>query len=321
MRSPRPSGFAAVALLLSSCGEWNLFRRSEEAVDPVVVEESFAQAPLPAVDVLWVIDNSCSMAEEQTALATAFDSFIQALVDYDLAWQAGVIASDTSDVQAGVLRGNPWIVHPDLSDPTSAFGEAADVGTSPTVIEAGLDAAWLALNPPLSDSENIGFRRQDAALHVVIVSDGEDQSGAILGQDPVGAFAQYLADEAERTGRSAVLSAIIGLPPDGCDTAIPSERYAEVANLTGGVTGSICDADLGPVIAAIGEAGVDWPSSFALQASPATGSEAVWIDDERQPDTSYTLQAEPPALVFAAPPPPGSTIRIRYELPDEVEAP
>ncbi len=321
MRSPRPSGFAAVVLLLSSCVEWNLFRRSEEAVDPVVVEESFTQAPLPAVDVLWVIDNSCSMAEEQAALASAFDSFIQALVAYDLAWQAGVIATDTSGAQAGVLRGNPWVVHPDLDDPSAAFAASADVGTSATVVEAGLDAAWLALTPPLSTEQNIGFRRQDAALHVVIVSDGEDQSGELLGEDPVGAFVDFLADEAERTGRAAVLSAIIGLPPDGCESAIPSDRYAEVAALSGGVSGSICEADLGTVIAAIGEAGIDWPSTFPLQASPVDGSEAVWIDDERQDESAFLIQAEPPALVFQVPPPAGSTIRIRYELPDQPEAP
>ena len=73
--------------LLAACGDWSLFKRSEEATDAVVVEESFEQAPVPAVDVLWVIDNSTSMCEEQAALAQAFQVLrtrLGAAVDFDL---------------------------------------------------------------------------------------------------------------------------------------------------------------------------------------------------------------------------------------------
>lgn len=307
--------------LLAACGDWSLFKRSEEATDPVVVEESFQQAPLPAVDVLWVIDNSCSMSEEQSALTSAFTAFVEGLDAYDLAWQTGVIATESSGDLVGILRGNPWIVHPDLDDPVAAFADAAALGTTATGSEAGLDAAWLALNAPLIDEANIGFRRDDAALHIVIVSDGEDQSGAVLGEDPVGAMVDFLATEAERTGRTAALSAIIGLPPDGCDTAIASERYAEAATLSGGETGSICEADLSVVIEAISQASMDWQTRFPLQAPPAAGTVAVWIDELRQDDEAFTLEEDPATLVFLDAPPAGSTIRVRYELADEEDDP
>ena len=63
---------------------------------------------------------------------------------------------------------------------------------------------------------NVGFRRPDAALHVVFISDGDDESGDVLGDHPVDAFLGLLAAEESRTGRAARASAVVGDVPDGC---------------------------------------------------------------------------------------------------------
>lgn len=66
----------------------------------------FQQVRRTTVDVLLVVDDSCSMAEEQDKLADNFQSFIGAFEGVDVDWQIGVTTTDVTDDQAaGRLRG------------------------------------------------------------------------------------------------------------------------------------------------------------------------------------------------------------------------
>lgn len=66
----------------------------------------FEQVRRNTVDVLLVIDDSCSMGEEQDKLAANFDSFIEAFEGVDVDWQIGVTTTDLADLdRAGRLRG------------------------------------------------------------------------------------------------------------------------------------------------------------------------------------------------------------------------
>ncbi|MBM4369973.1 MAG: hypothetical protein FJ102_27435, partial [Deltaproteobacteria bacterium] len=59
----------------------------------------FQQNRKNTVDVLLVVDNSCSMVEEQGKLATNFESFIQYFDTADVDWQIGVITTDMEQEQ------------------------------------------------------------------------------------------------------------------------------------------------------------------------------------------------------------------------------
>jgi hypothetical protein len=176
----------------------------------------------------------------------------------------------------------------------------------------------LAITQP--DDLAVGFRRPDAALHVIFISDGDDESGAVLGADPAGAFVSFLEDEAARTGRIARASAVVGDVPGGCSgpggEALPGTRYAQVADTSGGRTVSICTSDYGDVVDAVGDVGVEWTTVFPLQAQPAEGSVVVTVDGTRMSD-GWVLDPEVPALVFDVPPAPDASIEVRYLLPAE----
>ncbi|RME21559.1 MAG: hypothetical protein D6798_17820 [Deltaproteobacteria bacterium] len=307
-------GGALASLLLPGCGDWHLFARQPDPVDPVEVVEVFHQQPLPQVDVLWVIDDTASMKDEQAAMADAFGGFIDQLDQLELSWQVGVITTDGTGPDAGLLQGNPWVIHRDLEDPAAAFADAVDVGTDGQSTESGLGAAWLALSEPMISTDNRGFRRPQAALHVVVLSDSDDDSVDILGEDPAGAFLDFLADEAARTGADARLSAIVGPVPEGCPGASPAEIYTAVAEDSGGVVASICVADFSAVAATIADASVAWPTRFSLQAIPEPDSVAVEFDGTLVSSSGYEVEPAERLLVFLAPPPPGVEIRVRYIL-------
>ena len=69
-------------------------------------QDTFQQERRNTVDILLVVDNSCSMVEEQEKLATNFNSFIDAFSNIDVDYRIGVITTDTnSDSFQGRLVG------------------------------------------------------------------------------------------------------------------------------------------------------------------------------------------------------------------------
>lgn len=79
---------------------------SDNGFTQLAQEDVFQQNRLNTVDILLVVDNSCSMVEEQQKLATNFDSFIHYFVEANVDWQLGVVTTDVfSDDQSGRLIG------------------------------------------------------------------------------------------------------------------------------------------------------------------------------------------------------------------------
>lgn len=58
------------------------------------------------VDILWVVDNSGSMADEQASLATNFNSFIDRFLDQNINFKMGIITTDPRDGFAGIPVAN-----------------------------------------------------------------------------------------------------------------------------------------------------------------------------------------------------------------------
>jgi hypothetical protein len=158
-------------------------------------------------DLLFVIDNSGSMAEEQAAIATELPAFLDELrqgngVEQD--FRVGVITtsvylraffdnreqlSEFPD-QAGRLQPVPDALgrptaerYLDGGDPEllEKFRRLVKVGTGGSGQETPFEAVRLAVTPPLStipvgEGGNGGFLRDGARLLVVVVSDEEDCS-------------------------------------------------------------------------------------------------------------------------------------------------
>ena len=308
---------ALTALALTGCSDFFLSGKDDEVSEPLRITESFGQAPLPQVDLLWVIDDTPSMAGEHTALAAAMPAFAAELESAGVAWQVGVVTTDPGD-ESGVLRGDPWVLTPSDAPALRSLLDTADINLLGREPAGGLAAMVRALSEPLRSGLNRGFRRPGAALHVIVVSDGDDGSGSLLGEPAVDAALQLLDDEAALTGRSARVSAIVG-PEGGCagdnGTALPGTAYLAVADASGGAVGSVCEADLTGVVSSLGAEAIEWQQEFPLQAAPAVGTVRVAVDGARL-DRGWSILRDPPAIAFDEPPAPGAAIVVRYQAED-----
>ena len=201
------------------------------------------------VDLLFVIDNSGSMADEQVNLVNSFPSFIadmqSTLADAN-GYHVGVITSDLyvynpSCLQEGAMvtqtggvdssnsvcgpyaEGHSYMTEADNLDTT--FSCAAQVGTGGDGNERPMTTMVAALSDQMNGPGgcNAGFLRDDALLVVVIITDEEDDheiDGCLQDPqpgsngEPAGWFASLVATKGGVEENIVVLSLVGPAGPD-----------------------------------------------------------------------------------------------------------
>jgi hypothetical protein len=303
--------------------------------------DRFVQEGHAKVDVLFVVDNSGSMMEEQGGLAQNFAALLSAAqgqrVDYRIAVTTTGIEPSVGGWTAcpgGVQGGEagrlfpadsarPRVIAPTTPDAAAVFAANVQVGVCHWN-EQGLEAAYRALSPPLVNSAddphtplpgdgNLGFLRPDAKLAVVFVSDEDDYSpGTVAFYE---AFFRALKSDDPTL---LVISAVVG-PQDlsTCPTAASSgSRYAALARSTGGVVESICTPSWADSLEHLSDSAFGPRQRFLLSASPASPAEVVVRVNGAAVTSGWTYDPVTNSVVFDAQVVPafGSLIEITYPL-------
>jgi hypothetical protein len=287
----------------------------------VTKEDRIVQVTVPSVDVLWVIDNSCSMTEEQQALSDNFGKFVQYFVGSGLDYHIGVVSTDW-DNESGdhrgklqVSGGKKWI-DDTTADPEGIFKDMAVLGTWGSAYEKGRAQAYGAIEL-LGDSFNSGFYREDAFLAIVSISDEDDYSG----NTPVGLneFISWL-DNLKPAEDMVSFSSIVG-PEGGCSTAIETgDEYLAVTRAIGGIEWSICDPNWDQVLEELGMQAAGLKREFYLSEVPVVESVQVRVEEagdelkfERDVDWEY-LRSRNSIRFFSYVPNPLSEVFITYDV-------
>ncbi len=280
------------------------------------VEDDFIQ-PASRIDVLWVIDNSSSMQQEQArvvaGISTFFTSFDALGVDYHM----GVITTDIVQPQySGSLVGDPRYIDASTADAQTKLSSNINIGDTAEGDESGLKAAELALSEPLLSGYNAGFYRTDAQLAIVFLSD-EPEYSADDAQHYIDFLTALKADPSRVT-----VSAIVGDETAGCatvcdgtdQTAQPGDKYVSVSRAFNGVFGSICTCDITPFLQQIGEDATALVRSYTLSQTPADAAAIeIYVDGEAVTDFTYDAAANNVELASA--PAEGASVTVRYGVP------
>ncbi len=305
----------------------------------------FVQDSVAKVDVLFVIDNSGSMMEEQNSIGQNFAAFLQAAqsqnVDYHIAvTTTGVDSSPGGwSVCPGGAEGgeagrffpvdgsSPRIITPSTPNALGVFAANVKVGVCHWN-EQGLEAAYRALSAPLVNSAddvstslpndgNGGFLRPDAKLAIVFLSDENDYSANALNDDVT--FYETFFKAVKGSDASMLsISAIVG--PQNlatCPTASSAGiRYIKLAQATGGVVESICTGNWAQSLTAIGTNTFGPRRAFPLSERPDDPSQIVVEVNGLPVTTGWTYDSANNSVEFStsAVPPPGSVIQITYPL-------
>jgi hypothetical protein len=270
--------------------------------------ESFRQnaAETKKLDILWIIDNSGSMADEQTALGTNFSAFIDDFITKDVDFKMAITTTDTS---SSSLKGK--MVTGSDTKLTSAKAKANETqfksdfktlikqGTSGSGYEKGLEASEGFVQKYAST-----FLRSDAYLAVVVISDEQDQS-----PKAVNYYSDLLKSYKSEGGLVKVYSIvdIKGTPGiTGADV-----RYTQASQNTAGTVTDI-HQNFYATLSDLGNSIISLLDSFALSNNPVAGSLKVYVNGIET--TSYTYDAASRSIKFDAGnlPPVGADIKVTY---------
>ena len=280
--------------LLGACSETSLVR-------PGGTDVRF-QSPPTEVDILLVVDDSCSMEDEQTKLSDGFAEFVEFFDIADVDYHIGITTTDMDDPErSGRLMGDVPVISRDTPNAEDAFRDNVKVGIEGSGTERGLDAAARALGDTMTTGENSGFFRAEALLSVIFVSDEEDAS-----HYGVNEYINFFRDlNGQRRRDSFNASALIGIDSDSLEPidcglsatnpnagARAAHRYWDVARQTGGVVASICEDEFAEVVNRMGLASSRLLDTFLLERQPRVDSLEVTLYEDDDDLDGVPLPAE-----------------------------
>jgi len=282
--------------------------------DPVLqwAQEDFTQNSEEArkLDVLWVVDNSGSMGDEQASLASNFRLFIDDFITRNVDFKMAITTTDTSS------QGGGWAVGNSLSVLTSAAAQANEaqfvsdfqrliqVGVRRSGYERGLQASESFLN-----RYQANWMRSDAYFVVVYISDEEDQSPkspqeylARLLQSKQDLGAGYVkAYSIVNTGTCQQLNGI----------TCGYQRYAYQSQQTNGTVADI-KQNFASVLRDMSDSILNLLDTFPLAHDPVMSSVEVYVNGSRVM-SGWSIENRQLKFDASAIPAVGSDVRVRYQ--------
>jgi len=330
-------GLLVLQLFLTGCGQTNFFPvdvlaggagvddpdhfgKDKDGKDGdlshLFYEDSFIKKPdsAGAVDILWVIDNSGSMKDEQEALAQNFESFIEEFVKNEIDFKMSIITTDaTIDHNGEPVEGSMDSLGRDnyQDDAQQFFKDFSDmikVGTLGSGYEKGLETSSSFLGKYGS-----AFIRDDANLSIIYVSDEEDQSEKSVDE--------YLShyNSFKPNGESLKAYSIVrdkNLQKVGSSGYVNGgKRYIEVTDKTKGLYEEIT-GEFSSILAKIGDNIVTTIQSFPLTKEPTSDNITVQIDGVELDNSKWSYDQTSNSISFIGDykPQVGAEIKVKYEI-------
>ena len=231
-------------LFLSSCGDPEFVK---EVPNPpkIVFQKSYVVQKIigDKADILWVVDNSGSMASYQKNLIHNMDTFIQSFTEISSSanWKMGLLSTDIHD--------GPYVGF----DPTNPL----DFSSIHSVERFNSAISRLGVNGDTAKEQAFGpirraltrnphFLRKNSKLFIIIVSDELEQSG-----ETVSGFLSFL--HTLRAPQAISTYGIFEAKENGCGREqYEGTVYHEFIEQTNGLTFPICSLDYGTGLAAFG---------------------------------------------------------------------
>jgi len=213
-------------------------------------------------------------------------------------------------------KGGRW-VDSNTKNPEAVFNSMVQMGTTGFWNEEGRAAAYTAIDL-LADTDNAGFVRSDAGMHIAVVSDENDSSGdAPISRDE---FIDYLS-HFRWSERLVSFSSIVG-PVTGCPgIGSPGTEYLDVTAAVGGITWPICSNDWTSVLDQLGFIATGLTREFYLSKRPVVDTIEVRViapngtSFEFQPDVDWTYSDVRNSIEFVeSVPDPLAVVDIKYQV-------
>lgn len=273
------------------------------------VTETFTISP-PTLDVLFAIDDSPSMVDEQTALANSVASFGMLGSTIDVRFAA--TSADLASPDLGVLRrtsSNATFVSRSTVNAGAELGSLLRIGGTGSASSC-LEASTRALSDDRRFGQNSGFLRENSRLGVICVTDSPDETANTMSFE----LNRLALVRPELT--YSVVGPFLPTPPSGCtyDGANTVTHDTAVTRFSG-VKEEVCN-----VMTSTGNAITHLVTQsskvFTLsRAVDLSGTTTVTLDGTAVPSTGWSIDPVTHRLTFSASnqPATGQTAAVTYQ--------
>lgn len=241
-----------IVLLLSACGRNGFIYNNDQPVQPTY-SKSYQLKDLNAdicggfaADILWTIDNSGSMGQEQQDVIDNTSFFINEFaIKAQVNWRMGLISTARNE-QPYLGFQNNGRVEKGHQDPVGAFQNAVgQLGTSGDADERSMDSIMKQFQA------DPNFVRNSACLVMILVSDEPDHSKDYDAQ-------KFLQEMVKLKGnlKAVRVFTVLATDENGCDTGesytYAGSKYEALVTATKGDNYDICNNNFGQQLADIG---------------------------------------------------------------------
>ncbi len=173
----------ALLALLGGCSEYGFhddFRSYGEptaiSIKNDIIIDEFRSVYLDPVEILFVVDNSCSMADDAERLAEHLPTLGRELLELNINYRVGFTNTEQSD--PGMLRPLPtgngyryWI------DPrTNTKNDLFVYGATPGTDGWGSESGFVGIYGAAEVNNSHSFFRKNSSVHAIVLSDEADQA-------------------------------------------------------------------------------------------------------------------------------------------------
>lgn len=241
--------------------------------------DTFKQLKDPQLDILFVIDNSGSMGNDQTNLATNLKAFFQWATALSLDYHIGVTTTDVGKHKGCVQGTTTKVVKPSTPNLLNVLETNVRVGTSGSGKEQGLEASRLAFGTSALQGCNKPFYRKDASLALIYISDEPDQSPL-----PIDSYINFLRSIKGVRKFDMLRASAIGLhEPSTCKNG-GNCRYYAITKVLRGVYDSIKTTSWNNTLNSIGSVTFGRYGQFFLSRPADPKTIQVKVDSKLVPE-------------------------------------
>jgi hypothetical protein len=267
---------------------------------PTNYTDDFVIPEDPPVDILFAVDQSCSMDTVTTPLGQAFSSFITEISNVTDDWNIGVVTNDDGCFNRGVLNDG-------VANYSSQFSAAvSEGGCSGGAPYCNTESLSILVGDSLDNTNgcNAGFLRAGSPLHIIYVSDEKEQSGT--------GWSSWLSNFQQHVDPALLKVSVIGDLNFACGEGTGAVGYEEMAWATGGETLNVCNSSWSNQTEDLALASLTQVHNYALSAVPSSASMVVTVDGVVW-TSGYHFDSALNAVVFDVDMQGGQIVEVDYQ--------
>lgn len=237
----------------------------------IISTDEFRLPARQAIDILFMVDHSGSMDDNKAQINRNIKQFFSTLKAFNIDYHVGITSTSNQIVdEAGIVY--PYADIPYINDqvinPEIYFSMMMISSMLGGIAETAIDALYASLS--INFDKNKEFYRNNTPLHVIVISDENDQSTYKTANQLISLLKTYERDNQTNVDVSSIIT--LASEVNCSDTyginGTPGYRYMYLTKVMDGQIINICDENWSNILTDLALYSIDLKYEYVLNNKP-----------------------------------------------------